>query len=213
LESIIGTGKESEIFDLYQIDDEKSNGNGSLMRILSLYWLLKNGGELEAQFKTIWQVSALTHTHRRAALACLCYLILLEELAIRVSIAEAFRSMQRRMRQFLRSDQSHAAEIPHFQKILREDFGNLPPDDIRSDGYVMHCLEASCWCILTTRSYSEAVLQAVNLGADTDTTAAVAGGLAGWFYGLDQIPGDWLGEIVRLPDIIELCNRFEMVYG
>lgn len=67
--------------------------------------------------------------------------------------------------------------------------------------------------MLQTKSYSEAILQAVNLGEDTDTTAAVAGGLAGWFYGQEQIPADWLEEIVRLPDIMELCDRFEEIYG
>jgi ADP-ribosylglycohydrolase len=70
-------------------------------------------------------------------------------------------------------------------------------------------LEASIWCLLTTNSYKEAVLKAVNLGNDTDTTGAVTGGLAALFYGLDAIPKDWLSVVVRKEDIIKLCLAYE----
>jgi ADP-ribosylglycohydrolase len=55
----------------------------------------------------------------------------------------------------------------------------LPIESIYSEGYVIDTLEASLWCFLNTRSYAEAVLKAVNLGEDTDTTAAVTGGVLG----------------------------------
>jgi ADP-ribosylglycohydrolase len=50
------------------------------------------------------------------------------------------------------------------------------------------------------------VLKAVNLGQDTDTVAAIAGGLAGIYYGLDAIPSKWLEQLARLDYIIELCE-------
>jgi ADP-ribosylglycohydrolase len=50
---------------------------------------------------------------------------------------------------------------------------------VSSDGYVVHTLEASIWSFMTTDNYKDAVLKAVNLGKDTDTTGAVTGGLAG----------------------------------
>ena len=65
------------------------------------------------------------------------------------------------------------------------------------------------WCLLTTSSYSEAVLKAVNLGEDTDTTAAVTGGLAGIYYGFNTIPSEWVEQIARKHDIIALANRLE----
>ena len=46
---------------------------------------------------------------------------------------------------------------------------------IRSGGYVMDTLEAALWCVDRTDSFSEAVVLAVNLGGDADTTGAVAG--------------------------------------
>ena len=65
------------------------------------------------------------------------------------------------------------------------------------------------WCLLTTSSYSEAVLKAVNLGEDTDTTAAVTGGLAGIYYGFNTIPSEWVKQIARKDDIIALADRLK----
>jgi ADP-ribosylglycohydrolase len=72
---------------------------------------------------------------------------------------------------------------------------------------VLHTLEASIWCLLTTESYKDAVLKAVNLGEDTDTTGAVTGGLAGLLYGLDNIPIKWIKQIARYEDIKNLAEQ------
>ena len=84
----------------------------------------------------------------------------------------------------------------------------LSRDSIRSSGYVVDTLEAALWCLLTTDSYRDCVLKAVNLGEDTDTVAAVAGGLAGILYGEAAIPADWLAPLCRRPQIEALCTRF-----
>ncbi len=73
----------------------------------------------------------------------------------------------------------------------------------------MHTLEASIWCLLTTNDYSSAVLKAVNLGEDTDTTGAVTGGLAGLLYGFENIPINWTNQLARKDDIIDLAERWE----
>ena len=80
----------------------------------------------------------------------------------------------------------------------------LAEDDIRSSGYVVDTLEAALWCLLTSTSYSETVLKAVNLGDDTDTVAAVAGGLAGIIYGLEGIPDNWLAQLHN-KELLESC--------
>ena len=69
-------------------------------------------------------------------------------------------------------------------------------------------LEASLWCLLTTNDFPSAVLKAVNLGRDTDTTAAVTGGLAGLCYGFEAIPSKWVNAVARKGDIEELVERF-----
>lgn len=82
----------------------------------------------------------------------------------------------------------------------------LRVDRIDSSGYVVHTLEAAVWCLLNTKSYTECVLRAVNLGEDTDTTGAVAGGLAGLCYGYESIPTEWVSEIVSKEWIETLCE-------
>lgn len=79
-------------------------------------------------------------------------------------------------------------------------------DNIKSSGYVIDTLEASIWSILTTNNYKDAVLKAVNLGHDTDTTGAVTGGLAALIYGMDTIPTEWINALARKDDIINLTK-------
>jgi hypothetical protein len=82
-----------------------------------------------------------------------------------------------------------------FDRLLRGDIGTLPESAIRSGGFVIDTLEAAFWCFLATDCYRDTVLKAVNLGDDTDTTAAVAGAVAGLYYGRDAIPADWLQKL------------------
>lgn len=76
--------------------------------------------------------------------------------------------------------------------------------EILSGGYVLYTFEAALWCLANTHCYADCVLAAVNLGDDTDTTAAVAGALAGIVYGEDEIPAEWL-SLLRGKDVIEEC--------
>ncbi|ALB40534.1 MULTISPECIES: ADP-ribosylglycohydrolase family protein [Nostocales] len=87
----------------------------------------------------------------------------------------------------------------------------LPIEEINSGGYVIDTLEACIWCLLNSSSYAESVLKAVNLGGDTDTTAAVTGGLAGIYYGVENIPPEWFQQTARKQDIIDLSHRFAAV--
>ena len=71
----------------------------------------------------------------------------------------------------------------------------------------MESLEAALWCLHTTESFEAAVLRAVNLGDDTDTTAAVAGQIAGALYGKSGIPGHWLERLARRDEIENLATK------
>ena len=94
----------------------------------------------------------------------------------------------------------------YFQRLhdLNE-FFSLPEDAIESDGYVLHALEAAVWCLLHTNRFRDCLLRAVNLGDDTDTTAAIAGGLAGLYYHYEAMPQEWVNAIRRKAWIKRLC--------
>ena len=94
-------------------------------------------------------------------------------------------------------------EVDKFKRLLKEDISQNQEDTIKSSGYVIDTLEASIWCLLTTSNYKEAVLKAVNLGNDTDTTAAITGGLASLIYGVDAIPTEWINVLARKEEIID----------
>ena len=88
----------------------------------------------------------------------------------------------------------------------------MPYEDLRSGGYVMESIHSSIWCFLQRDTYNEVVLTAINLGHDTDTTAAIAGGLAGLYYGAASMPDYWLASIARLEDIMELGDKLHQKY-
>lgn len=97
-----------------------------------------------------------------------------------------------------------AGESPQEAVPEADRIASMAEDDVRSGGYVLDTETAAYWCLLTTGSYRDCVLKAVNLGDDTDTTAAVAGALAGIVYGIDAIPREWMGAL-RGKDVIDGC--------
>ena len=83
-------------------------------------------------------------------------------------------------------------------------------DFIKSSGFVVDSLEASIWSLMNSVSFEDAVLTAVNLGDDTDTVAAIAGGLAGVYYGYESIPKEWLDAIVKREWIEEKIREMKI---
>ena len=77
---------------------------------------------------------------------------------------------------------------------------------IRSSGYVAHSLEAALWSVGRTADFRSAVLTAANLGEDADTTAAIAGQLAGALYGYSGIPEEWLEKLAWRKQIEQLAK-------
>ena len=113
-------------------------------------------------------------------------------------------------KEYYYNDVSFEGELHHFDRVFSLNIQNLPRDEIKSGGYTISSLEASIWCLLNNNSYKDTVLEAVNLGYDTDTTACIVGGLAGIYYGYDEIPADWISQLARLDYIEELVNDFHL---
>ncbi|MDC8105980.1 ADP-ribosylglycohydrolase family protein [Chryseobacterium sp. PTM-20240506] len=191
---------------------EEDNGNGSLMRILPLAFYLEKQEDIDMLYKTIKEVSAITHGHFRSVFACFIYIVFAIQLIKGKRKEEAYEFMQKRSLKYAEIKGFNPNEIKLFDRLLKNDIWKYTEDEIKSGGYVLHSLEASLWCFMNSESYSEAVLKAVNLGEDTDTTGAITGGIAGIYYGFENIPEDWISELVRKEDIEKLCEKLETKY-
>jgi ADP-ribosylglycohydrolase len=188
------------------------NGNGSLMRILPLLIYLKNR-TLDERYQLTRKVSSITHGHVRSSIACFYYLEFARHILAGLDKFTVYQQLQKDLKAYLQKLEINPDEINIFKRLLDENIYELPEGDIASSGYVMHTLEASIWCILTTDNYRDAALKAVNLGSDTDTTGAVTGGLAGLIYGWEKIPTAWINAMARKADIENLALRLEKVYA
>lgn len=191
--------------------NEYTNGNGALMRILPLLFYIK-GKNISTQFDIIRDVAALTHPHIRSAIACLIYLKLAEFILIGNEIREAYHLTKKEIRTFFIEHKIAEREVKWFDRIINDDISLLTESEIQSSGYVIHTLEASFWCLLNSKSYEESVFKAINLGEDTDTTACVVGGIAGLYFGLENIPDEWFNKLARIDSIKDLAKKFHEKY-
>ena len=194
-------------------DEEWNNGNGSLMRIMPacLYCSVMESSGMYSDrdaIDAIHSVGGLTHAHIRSNIACGLYFFMAKYILFREG------SLQERIQEGLTQGfafyESYLAdkENLHYYDRLKdlEAFKSLPADKIKSTGYVVDALEAAVWSLITTDRFDQALLKAVNLGDDTDTVGAIAGGLAGLYYGYDSIPEEWLSAIKRREWIEEMCE-------
>lgn len=211
LEKIVSSGEFGELNKQRYYGDEFENGNGSLMRIIPLLFYIK-GKEIKEQFDIIWDVSALTHRHIRATMSCLIYLKLAEKILEGKAKYEAYSEMRKDVSMFWDEMSFAESEREHFVKVIQGNIYDTKIEDLKTGGYVIEVLESSIWFFLKKDSYEETVLSIINLGHDTDTAAAITGGLAGLYYGVKGMPEYWMASIARMEDIVELGNRMNEKY-
>ncbi len=188
---------------------ERSNGNGSLMRIMPacLYAYERKLSAAEA-VKTVHEVGGLTHNHLRSKIACGLYYFCVKE------ILDGEPSLRERLQKgldegfaFYEKDIANRVELSYYGRLRNlAEFAAVSEEGIKSTGYVVDSLEAAVWSLIRTESFRDCLLMAVNLGDDSDTVGAIAGGLASLYYGYQGIPEEWLAVIKRREWIEELCK-------
>lgn len=174
------------------------NGNGALMRILPVA-MLPNYPEKERE---LLNVAHLTHAHFISDFACRIYAVVVENLMNGMKKEEAYFNGIKKFKEQI----ENVSMLQEF--FVLPYIKGLEQTDVKSSGYVVDTLIAAFWCFLNTNTYRDCVLTAVNLGEDTDTVAAVAGGLAGIYYdcgGESGVPDEWIAQIPRRDWIKGLC--------
>ena len=118
-----------------------------------------------------------------------------------------FLYMNMRKREYNYSQEA----IDLYSRLLKKDIRELKLDEINSSGYIVDTIEASFWCLLTNNTYEDTIIEAINLGQDTDTIAGIAGAMAGIVYGIDNIPKRWLDKLQKKDYLFDMFNRFEEI--
>ena len=159
---------------------EHQNGNGALMRVLPL--ALWHRGDDHELVSLAASQSLPTHGHPRSGIACAVYC-----LWARATLEGSGDSWTDAVARF--HNVSADAGVAQEQADVVLDPGNAA--SARGSGYVVDTLWSAKAAVEQTNDYESCVRRAIAFGHDTDTTAAVAGGIAGLRYGLDGIPARW----------------------
>lgn len=186
---------------------EYDNGNGSIMRMLPIayYCYLKSLEDTEI-LKIVKEVSSITHRHQISILGCYIYVRLAMELLKGKELLQAYQEIKK-------LDYSYFTEdtIYKYERIINNDIGLYNINEISSNGYIVSTLEAVIWTLINSKSFNETIIKAINLGEDTDTIGACVGGLAGIYYGIENINQKWKDNILKYDYIINMCKEFEKI--
>ena len=174
---------------------DQASGNGSIMRLAPVP--IRFAGYFPDQIDKLAQLAAEsslpTHASPQCLSACRYMTIVLAGLIHGLGRDEVLSSDWQPLQQLRAIDPLH----PEIDAVAAGTFRELQPPAIKGSGYVVKSLEAALWAFHNATDFREAVLTAVNLGDDADTTGAVCGQLAGAFWGESGIPREWLGGLAR----------------
>jgi len=178
--------------------DEESAANGSLMRLapVSIRWSHAPQEVVEKAAAS----SRTTHPARRPVDACRLLAAMTAALVQGETAEHVFGS----------GFWNHGDLHPAVDAVARGSWRDKEPPAIRGTGYSVAALEAAIWAVAGASDFRDAILRATNLGDDADTTAAIAGQLAGAIHGASGIPAAWLGRLAmrsRIESLVDALHR------
>jgi len=173
---------------------ERAAGNGCLMRLapVPMFFYPNN----ESALKYAAESSRTTHGTQECIDACILFADILFKSLSGIIKDEALFSFD-----------TNQITSQRIIDIAIGTYKDKSMTEICGSGYVVQSLEAALWCFLTTDTFRDAILKATNLGDDADTTAAICGQVSGSYYGIDDIPDDWLNKLVMKKEIRILADQ------
>ena len=182
---------------------ENNNGNGSLMRIFPVAVYLYNLYGVDALknekcVEFVKSVSALTHAHDISKEACVIYISVCLHLLNEEGKGGIVKGL---------SEIKHIVKNKAFTRLFDNNFLCLPIAELNGNAYVVSTLESSIYIAYNVSNFEDAILTAVNLGLDTDTTANVTGVLAGLIYP-KSINEEWILKIRKVDMVYDMCQKF-----
>lgn len=183
----------------------RASGNGSIMRLapVPIRYAHLFPDQLDELIKYCVESSRPTHASPQCLSACTYFGLVLAGLIHGVDRDEVLDPTWTHLAQLKRFQPLH----PEILHVAEGSFREKKPPEIKGSGYVVKSLEAALWAFHDARDFREAVLRAVNLGDDADTTGAVCGQLAGAYWGESGIPAEWLEGLARKEMIEDALAR------
>lgn len=182
-------------------EGDLNDGNSALIKILPLAFWLINEPSIKKRKKMIDDICSITNSDDISKLVCHYYVEFAIQLVNGNDMNLAYSETNRLMRKHYGGKQ-HAHLLGAFEMILTTRIAWVDKTHIKADDSAIHTLEAVIWSLINSTGYENCMKRAVSLGGNTDTIAAVVGGLAGIFYGYERIPKRWL-EQLRGKDILD----------
>lgn len=175
--------------------EDRASGNGSIMRLapVPVAYYRCFPAQLPLLLERAAESSLPTHASEKCLDACRYLALVLVGLLHGNDRDEVLSPHWEPLDQ-MRRQQTLQAEI---DEVAQGSFRDKQPPEITGSGYVVRSLEAALWAFHRAESFDEAVLKAVNLGDDADTTGAICGQLAGAYWGESGIPGNWLEDLAE----------------
>jgi ADP-ribosylglycohydrolase len=183
---------------------ERSMSNGSLMRLAPVPLFYHDRPDAALVFAG--ESSRTTHGHPAAISACQYLAGLLWGAINGVSKDELLSPLYSPVPGFWERNPLH----PAIREVAEGSFWQRDPPYIKGTGYVVESLEAALWAFAKGSDFRESVLLAVNLGDDADTTGAICGQLAGAYYGMDEIPEEWIHGLVKEELLLRAANGIHL---
>jgi ADP-ribosylglycohydrolase len=185
-------------------EDGSASGNGSIMRLapVPIAFARLFPDRLSDLMEKAAESSIPTHASPQCVSSCM-YLTLVLCGLIHGLPREEVLAAEWEHSQWLLASYSLHREV---EAVVQGSYRTRRPPEIRGSGYVVESLEAALWAFHDAADFREAVLRAVNLGDDADTTGAVCGQLAGALWGESGIPAPWRSGLAH-PEMIEQALR------
>ena len=182
-----------------------SKGCGTVMRAAPIGLALCPDAQPDL-FQFSVDVAALTHGHPTAALSAGFLAVLISHLVEGVSLLESIEAGRRHLITAPDNDETLAA-IANAEKLAGAVRADSAAIERLGGGWIAEeALAIALYSVLTTSSFEDAVVLAVNHSGDSDSTGAIAGNIAGALYGADAIPGRWLEAIELREEISDVAD-------
>ncbi len=187
---------ESSIYD---------NGNSALKMMLPLaYYFTANKVTKENAYEIIKKTCSITHRHEIAICACYIYVNYVMFILNGNNKYAAIKKLKK-----IDFSMFTNQTLKYFSRILVGNIYELDIDEIKSTSYVVDTLETVLWCFIKSENFKDCIIATTNIGDDTAAIGALAGAIAGIYYGTNNAPKDWLENVRGKEYLTNISEKFE----